>query len=73
MVPSLIACGSPVKVETSEILMLGEVCRCERVEQGYEVGMVLSETLAGLVDLQQLNRALLQQDAPRLVEVPTRS
>ena len=38
-----IPCGAQVRVESPEMLMLGEVCYCEPVEHGYSVGIMLSE------------------------------
>ncbi len=38
-----IPCGAQVKVETPDLIMLGEVCRCEPVTDGYSVALVLSE------------------------------
>ena len=44
--PSPIPCGVRVEVESSGLLMLGEVSRCEPVAQGYKVGLALSEVRA---------------------------
>ena len=63
-----IPCGSPVKVETKQMLMLGEVCRCEPDANGYELGLTLFHSLTGLDDLERLNRALLGEETRR---VPT--
>jgi hypothetical protein len=56
-------CGAPVKLETNDVLMLGEVVRCEPLGQSYSVGLSLSHSLAALSELERLNRALLGHDA----------
>jgi hypothetical protein len=61
--PMPIPCGAPVKLETDDMLMLGEVVRCEPQGQSYSVGLSLSHSLAALSDLERLNRALLGPDA----------
>jgi len=45
-VPMPVACGTPVKIDGKNTLMLGEVCRCEPEEGAYTVGVQLSQTLA---------------------------
>ncbi len=71
-VPLPIPCGAPVKVETSETLMLGEVCRCDPVEGAYEAGLMVAHVLTALADLRRLNQALLDEDSPANVgETPT--
>src|SRR5258706_15849844 len=44
-VPSPIACGSPVKVEGDNILLLGEVRWCVQFESGFNLGLHVSECL----------------------------
>ncbi len=61
--PLPIPCGAPVKLETADMLMLGEVVRCEPQGQSYSVGLSLSHSLAALSELERLNRALLGPDA----------
>lgn len=61
--PLPIPCGAPVKLETDDMLMLGEVVRCEPLDQSYAVGLSLSHSLAALSELERLNRALLGHDA----------
>jgi hypothetical protein len=61
--PLPIPCGAPVKLETNDMLMLGEVVRCEALGQFYSVGLALSHSLAALSELERLNRALLGHDA----------
>ncbi|HML18518.1 MAG TPA: PilZ domain-containing protein [Bryobacteraceae bacterium] len=38
--------GARVKVETAETLMLGEVLRCEPLDEGFALGLALSEVRA---------------------------
>jgi PilZ domain-containing protein len=45
-VPLPIPCGASVRVEGKEMVMLGEVCRCEPDQAGYSVGVILSELRA---------------------------
>lgn len=54
-------CGTPVKVETDELMMLAEVCCCKAVRNGYEAGLMVSEMLSGLSDSRRLSRALLEE------------
>lgn len=61
--PMPIPCGAPVKLETGDMLMLGEVARCEPLGQCYSVGLSLSHSLAALSEPERLNRALLGPDA----------
>lgn len=61
--PLPIPCGAPVKVEADDMLMLGEVVRCEPLGQSYSIGLSLSHSLAALSELERLNRALLGHDA----------
>ena len=61
--PMPIPCGAPVKLETEDMLMLGEVVRCEPLGQSYSIGLSLSHSLAALSELERLNRALLGHDA----------
>jgi hypothetical protein len=42
--PNPIPCGSPVKVESDEIVMLGEVCQCVSDSEGYIVSLMVSNT-----------------------------
>ena len=56
-----VPCGTPVKVETDERLMLAEVCRCMAIAGGFEASLIVSEMLSGLSELRRLNRALLEE------------
>ena len=67
-VPMLVPCGTPIKIEGGDTLMLGQVCRCEPEEGAYTVGVQLSETLSSLMDLELLNRALIGEGGGPKVE-----
>ena len=60
--PLPIPCGAPVKVETSDLLMVGEVVRCEAQGPVYSVSVHLSQSLGALSELARLNRALLGRE-----------
>ena len=62
--PLPIPCGATVKVEVTNMLMLGEVYRCEPVGNRFAIGIALSHSLAALLDLERLNRALLGEARP---------
>ena len=70
-VPHPIPCGVAVKVETSEMVLLGEVCRCEAFEGAFEAGLTLSHSVARS-DLKELNRALRPEDSLFPEKVPER-
>jgi PilZ domain-containing protein len=74
-VPWVIPCGAPVKVDAQDMLMLGEVTRCEPDQGAHIVGLHLSHSLEALAESQKLNRALLGEDvwANSRVKVRTRS
>ena len=57
--PGPLPCGAPVRVDAKEMLMLGEVCRCEPEGGAYTVGIELSHSLGGLGELEKLNHALM--------------
>lgn len=63
-VPSMIPSGSPVKVDAEDMLLLGEVTRCEPEQGAYIVGLHLSHSLEALAELQKLNQALLGEKFP---------
>ena len=70
--PESVSCGTPVKIEGNNTLMLGDVCRCEPAEGAFMVGVQLSGTLSPLTELEQLNRALVGE-AERKVEFNSES
>lgn len=43
--PNPVPCGSPVKVESKHMVMLGEVCRCQLDGDDYIAGLLLFETM----------------------------
>jgi hypothetical protein len=53
--------GAAVRVETEDLLMLGEVCHCSAGPSGCEVGLIVSEMLSSLAELRRLNEALLDE------------
>jgi len=42
--PNPLPCGSPVKVETDSLVMLGEVARCDESGDGYIAGLRIMNT-----------------------------
>ena len=42
--PNPVPCGSPVKVESEHIVIIGEVSRCQDDDGDYIVGLMLSHT-----------------------------
>jgi len=41
VLPNPVPCGSPIKVETGHMVMVGEVCRCELDKRVYVVGLMV--------------------------------
>jgi|SRR5271170_6316783 len=69
--PSAIPLGTPVKVETNDLLMLGEVMRCEPEGDGFRLGLQLRHALRDLPALEKLNRALRgEEEAAREEPAP---
>jgi hypothetical protein len=58
LLPSAVGPGAMVKVEARDMLMLGEVVRCEMADEGFRLALKLSHSLRGLRALEKLNRAL---------------
>lgn len=56
--PRAIASSTPVRVETSEMLLLGEVVRCEPEGEYFRVGLKIRHSLKDLHDLERLSKAL---------------
>ena len=54
-----IPCGTLLKIELRDQLLLGEAVHSVAADGGYTIGIRLSHSLSGLAELQQLNRALL--------------
>lgn len=57
--PSAIACGTPVKAEAWDLLMLGEVVRCEPAGDGFRLALRLRHSLRDLQALEKLSQGLL--------------
>jgi hypothetical protein len=53
--------GTPVKVETKDMLMWGEAVRCEPDRGAFEVALQVHPSQMDLHSLRQLNRALLEE------------
>jgi hypothetical protein len=60
-----IARGTPVQVETTDMLMLGEVARCDPAEDGFRLALTLRHSLHDLQALEKLNRALMGKRSDR--------
>jgi hypothetical protein len=60
--PHGIARRSMVKIETKDMLMLGEVVRCEPDGDGFKVALALRHSLQSLAGLATLNRALMNEE-----------
>jgi hypothetical protein len=57
--PYAIACNTPVRIETKDMLLLGEVARCEPVGDEFQLALVIRHSLGNLQDLVRLNQALM--------------
>ena len=44
--PCRIQAGTPVKVETPDILLLGDICYCAPDDHGYRAGVVVKHRMA---------------------------
>ncbi len=60
--PHRIECKALVRVETSCMLLLGEVVRCAPEGESFLVGIAVRHSLQDLKSLDNLNRALLGPD-----------
>jgi hypothetical protein len=56
-----VPCGSPVKVEGDDMLLLGEVCRSEADAEQYRVAVIIRHFVDGLAELERMNAALLDR------------
>ncbi len=54
-----IACGSTVRIESEDTLLLGEVCRAEANDGEWRIAIKVRHSLSGLAELARLNRVLL--------------
>lgn len=62
-VPFDVAPETAVKIETGDMLMLGEALRVEPAEDGYVLTVNIRHTLRSISELMRLNRAILGDDA----------
>lgn len=69
-VPEPLPCGATVKIDGENVLVLGEVLRCEPAEGAYRAGIQFCHEVASLMELKLLHRALLGADRVRNVETP---
>ncbi|MDP8983219.1 MAG: hypothetical protein M3O35_21805 [Acidobacteriota bacterium] len=59
--PIAVAAGSAVKVETQDVLFLGEVCHCAPDGEAYAIGLDLDQALTGLLELSRYNEGLREE------------
>ena len=52
-----LALETPVRVETSNVLFLGEVCYCHPEGTGYSVGLELEHCLSDLIELARVTQS----------------
>lgn len=57
-----VACGSAVSIAGNDMLLLGEVCRCEEVPAAWRIAILVRHSLCGLMELDRLNRRLMGQE-----------
>jgi hypothetical protein len=62
-VPFPIACGSTVRIESEDTLLLGEVCRAEANGSEWRIAVRVRHSLSGMAELARLNRGLLGEAA----------
>lgn len=62
--PIAAPCGSPVRIETGDTLLLGEISRCEPRGDQCRIAVRVRHSLTGLAELERLNRALLGTPQP---------
>jgi hypothetical protein len=52
---------TPVRVETGDILFLGEVCYCNPEGDAYSIGLALEHCLSDLMQLARLTQSVYQE------------
>jgi hypothetical protein len=57
--------GAAVRIEGSDMLLLGEVCRCEPGDGEARVAVQIHHSLMGLMNLEKLNRNLMGEAGDR--------
>lgn len=60
--PCSIKVNALIRIEGSNMLLLGEVTRCEPHQQGFHLGVLIRHSLQNLQALENLNRALLEAE-----------
>jgi hypothetical protein len=70
---SLLERETPVKVEDDDVLVLGEVYRCEREDEDYRVGIRLSHMLHSLLDLDNCGNDLCLEEYGGMISTMRRS
>lgn len=61
-VPHPLKADTLVRIEASNMLLLGEVAHCEPHATGFRVGILIRHSLQNLKALQNLNQALLESE-----------
>ncbi len=69
-VASPAACGTPVRIEGEDTLLLGEICRVEHSGEQWKLAVRVRHRLKGLAELARLNRALLGSETTRPEPAP---
>ena len=64
--------GVPIQAEWDETLLLGEVCYCERLPEGYAIGVQLEHALLHTGELARLSQMLLGEEDAVLKMPPVR-
>ena len=65
--------GSAVKIETADVLLLGDVSHCEPCASGYTIGVTARYVMPESADLARLNRSLKEAqgaNTPRTEPLP---
>ena len=71
-VPEAVTPGAAVRLDLKDQLMLGEVCYCQRAENGsWALGLQMEQALSHLDDLSRLMTALMG-DNGRVAPIPQR-
>lgn len=64
-VPAKIPCGTGIKIDSKNALVLAEVSWCVREGPSYALGVTLLHSLSVFKDLEVLNRALFGEEYSR--------
>ncbi|MCX6590184.1 MAG: PilZ domain-containing protein [Acidobacteria bacterium] len=72
-VQEAVAPGAAVRLDMKDQLMLGEICYCQRAENGkWAVGLQMEQALSHLDDLSRLMNALMGEGG-RMGSIPQRA